>query len=104
MLHDLTMGFIKLHILYHAGKEPVYGAWLIEELSHHGYNLSPGTLYPALHSLESAGYLSCEKRIVGGKVRKYYALTPAGESALEQARSRAIEMIDEITKPFSDRS
>ena len=31
--HDLFLGFVKLHILYHAGREPVYGLWLIEELS-----------------------------------------------------------------------
>jgi len=25
---DLFLGFVKLHILYHAGEEPVYGLWL----------------------------------------------------------------------------
>jgi len=55
MKHDLTheffLGFIKIHILHHAAEQPVYGLWLIEELGHHGYRLSPGTLYPLLHSL-----------------------------------------------------
>ena len=41
MLRDLSLGFIKLHILHHAGQEPVYGLWLIEELGHR-YKLSPG--------------------------------------------------------------
>ncbi|MEE8392587.1 MAG: helix-turn-helix transcriptional regulator, partial [Anaerolineae bacterium] len=51
MLRELFLGFIKIHILHHAGQEPVYGLWLIEELAHHGYTVSPGTLYPTLHSL-----------------------------------------------------
>jgi DNA-binding PadR family transcriptional regulator len=93
---DLFLGFVKLHILYHAGREPVYGLWLIEELARHGYDLSPGTLYPMLHGLEEEGLLASEKRVVGGKVRKYYTLTDAGQEALEQGRERAIELLDEI--------
>lgn len=96
MLRDLLLGFIKLHILYHAGIEPVYGAWLIEELSHHGYEISPGTLYPTLHALEEEGYLTVEKRVVKGRMRKYYTLTPMGREALEKARAQAVELIREI--------
>lgn len=36
----------------------MYGLALIAELRRHGYELSPGTLYPVLHQLEGAGYLS----------------------------------------------
>ena len=39
-------GFIRLHVLYHAVKEPVYGAEIAEELIRHGYRISQGTLYP----------------------------------------------------------
>src|SRR6202044_2561978 len=35
-------GFIRLHILYHATKEPIYGAEITEELVRHGYRLSQG--------------------------------------------------------------
>ncbi|WP_445920593.1 PadR family transcriptional regulator, partial [Klebsiella oxytoca] len=48
---------IRLHILHHAAKEPVFGLGIIEELRHHGYQLSPGTLYPMLHGMEKKGYL-----------------------------------------------
>jgi len=48
---DLYSGLIRLHILYHACKEPIFGAAISEELSRHGYNMSPGTLYPMLHGL-----------------------------------------------------
>ncbi len=60
MLRDFFLGFIKIHILHHAAQEPIYGLAMIDELRRHGYDLSPGTLYPILHSLERAGYLSRE--------------------------------------------
>jgi PadR family transcriptional regulator PadR len=96
MLRSLFLGFIKLHILYHAGQGPVYGLWLIEELARHGYKLSPGTLYPILHSLEEQGYLVSEKQIVEGKVRRYYRLTPQGAAALAEARQKVAELAGEI--------
>ncbi len=46
-------GFIRLHILYHAAKEPIYGAEITEELVRHGYRLSQGTLYPDAPSCSS---------------------------------------------------
>ena len=49
---DLYAGLIRLHILHHASKGPVFGLWFIEEFARHGYKLSPGTLYPLLHGLE----------------------------------------------------
>jgi PadR family transcriptional regulator, regulatory protein PadR len=92
----LFLGFVKLHILHHAGAEPVYGLWLIEELARHGYRLSPGTLYPILHSLESEGLLALESRVVDGKIRKYYSLTTKGMDALAEGKSKALELIAEI--------
>ncbi len=93
---DLLLGFIKLHILHHASREPIYGLWLIEELARHGYQLSPGTLYPMLHSLEEAGWLASEERVVAGKVRKYYTTTRKGKAALAEAQVKARELLDEI--------
>jgi PadR family transcriptional regulator PadR len=94
--HDLFLGFVKLHILYHAGREPVYGLWLIEELTEHGYRLSPGTLYPILHGLQEDRLLSSETRVVEGKARKYYRLTRAGRKALEEGKKRAQELLEEL--------
>jgi PadR family transcriptional regulator, regulatory protein PadR len=96
---DLFLGFIKLHILYHAGRDPAYGLWLIDELAEHGYRLSPGTLYPILHSLEKEGLLVAESRVVGGKARKYYHLTDAGQLALAEGKEKARELLNEIQKP-----
>ncbi len=94
--HDLFLGFVKLHILYHAGCEPVYGLWLIEELGKHGYRLSPGTLYPILHELREAKLLAVETRVVAGKSRKYYRLTARGRAALKAGKAKALELLEEI--------
>src|SRR4051794_20542657 len=96
MLRDFFLGFVKVHLLHHASRGPVYGVWFIEELARHGYHLSPGTLYPLLHNLEAAGYLTREEWVVEGKVRKYYAITPLGEEVLAEARSKIQELVHEI--------
>jgi len=97
-LHSLFLGFVKLHILHHAGEEPVYGLWLIEELGRHGYRLSPGTLYPILHSLREESLLKVESRVVEGKARKYYSLTAKGRSALADGKVKALELVAEINE------
>ncbi|HXF36951.1 MAG TPA: PadR family transcriptional regulator [Actinomycetota bacterium] len=96
MLRDLFLGFVKVHVLHHASREPIYGVWFLEELARHGYHLSPGTLYPLLHELEATGYLTRQERVVEGKVRKYYAITPVGERALAEARRKIKELVDEV--------
>jgi DNA-binding PadR family transcriptional regulator len=98
MLRDFFLGFIKIHILHHAAEAPIYGLAMLDELRRHGYELSPGTLYPLLHGLERAGYLQREERVVGGKVRKYYAATPAGRDALAQARIQIAELVSEVVE------
>ena len=96
MQRQFLLGFIKVHILYHASKEPVYGIWLMDELARHGYSLSPGTLYPVLHSLQEQGYLESDREVVNGKMRRYYTITPEGGKALSIARERVRELVDEI--------
>ena len=96
MLREFFLGFIKIHILHHAAQQPVYGLWLIEELSRHGYSLSPGTLYPILHSLERQGLLVPHREVVGGKMRKYYRATVKGKAALGEIRGKIKELVNEV--------
>jgi DNA-binding PadR family transcriptional regulator len=103
MLRDFFLGFVKIHILHHAAEEPIYGLAIIEELQTHGYELSPGTLYPILHAMERDGYLEHESRTVEGKVRKYYTITDQGREALREAKEKIHELVDEvIDDPTSD--
>jgi PadR family transcriptional regulator, regulatory protein PadR len=96
VLRKLFLGFIHIHILHHAKKEPFFGSWMIEELKEHGYSMSPGTLYPLLHSMESSGLLEKEDRTVEGKIRKYYKITERGNEVLREARAKAFELFKEI--------
>lgn len=96
LLREFFLGFVKIHILHHASEGPVYGLQLIEELARHGYDLSPGTLYPLLHSLKNSGYIAGEKKVVGGKIRKYYEITPLGEQALVEVKSKISELVAEV--------
>jgi DNA-binding PadR family transcriptional regulator len=90
-------GFIRLHILHHAGEAPLFGLDMIRELARHGYELSPGTLYPILHGLERDGYLVSHKEVVDGKARKLYVLTKAGQKALVRSTKKVRELMNEIS-------
>lgn len=96
VLRKLFLGFIHIHILHHAKEQPVFGVWMVEELREHGYNISSGTLYPILHSLEADGLLQREDRNVEGKIRKYYTTTEKGNAVLNEARKKAYELFKEI--------
>lgn len=96
MIRDFFLGFIRIHILHHASKEPIYGLWLIEELGRRGYSLSPGTLYPILHKLETGGYLTSFKRLENGSVRKYFGTIPDGDKMLYESRERIKALTDEV--------
>jgi DNA-binding PadR family transcriptional regulator len=96
VLRKLFLGFISIHILHHAKKEPVYGLWMIEELEHHGYIISAGTLYPILNGMEKDGLLVSSEENVEGKIRKYYRTTSRGDIVLKEARAKAYELFKEI--------
>ncbi len=93
---DLIGGLVRLHILHHACKEDIFGLGLIEELSRHGYEISPGTLYPILHSLEKQGLLQAQTKLVNGKSRRIYRATAKGKSALKDAKVKVKELFGEL--------
>jgi len=93
---DLYAGLIRLHILHHAAKEPIFGLAMIEELGRHGYKLSPGTLYPLLHGLEQRGYLRAREERAGRSVRGVYRATPMGKRALAAAKGKVRELFGEL--------
>jgi DNA-binding PadR family transcriptional regulator len=86
-------GLIRLHVLRHAAREPIYGLAMIQELVRRGYRLSAGTLYPVLHGMEERGLLVSEQVRVGRVRRRIYRATPAGISALAAAKQRARQLL-----------
>ncbi|UYN97872.1 MAG: helix-turn-helix transcriptional regulator [Enhydrobacter sp.] len=93
---DLYGGLIRLHVLHHASQGPIFGLWIIEELREHGYRLSPGTVYPMLHGMETKGYLRSTETRQGRRTRRLYRLTPLGRAALKEAKSKVQELFGEL--------
>jgi DNA-binding PadR family transcriptional regulator len=79
---EILLSFWKVHILHHAGEEPIYGQWIITELRRHGYEISPGTLYPLLQRLVRHGWLNVTVQGGGRRARRDYRLTPKGKRSL----------------------
>jgi PadR family transcriptional regulator, regulatory protein PadR len=98
----LLSGFIRLHVLHHAAQEDLCGHWMIEELRHHGYLISPGTLYPMLRAMEKDGWLVSRNDPSGGS-RKFYRGTREGRRALEQAKEKLWELFSEVLRPKTGR-
>ena len=95
VIREFLLAFWKIHILHHAEEHGVYGQWMLEELHHHGYKLSPGTLYPMLARMAERGWLRATepRRSKGARV---YRLTPRGHEVLDQIRRALDELYREV--------
>jgi len=93
---ELLSGLIRIHILYHACKEPIFGLGMIEELQRHGYKLSAGTLYPMLHGLERKGLLRSEVTRAGQRRRRVYVGTAEGRRMLARAKQKVKILLGEL--------
>ena len=95
-MREFLRGAVRVHVLHHAAKGAVHGAWMAEELARHGYRISPGTLYPILHKMEADGLLRSRRTVVDGKVRRTYVATASGRRSLAEARAQLRELAGEI--------
>lgn len=85
-----------MHVLHHAAEGGVHGAWMAAELARHGYQISPGSLYPLLHRMESNGLLVSHEEVVDGRLRRVYEATAAGEAELGRLRQAVAELAGEV--------
>ena len=98
IVREFLLAFWKIHILHHADEQGVYGQWMLEELQHHGYRLSPGTLYPMLSRMAARGWLrSAEPK--RSKAARIYRLTPRGQEVLNRIRESLAELYREVGGP-----
>ena len=95
-MREFLRGAVDLHVLHHAAEGEIHGAWMSRELATHGYEISPGTLYPTLHRLENEGLLSSRKAVEGGHARRVYKITAEGRKALKRMREALRELADEV--------
>jgi DNA-binding PadR family transcriptional regulator len=99
VIRDFRRGAVRLHVLHHAATDEINGSWMSAELGRHGYDISPGTLYPLLHDLERQGLLASGQRIENGKSLRFYKITKAGMAVLSDARRALVELASELLPP-----
>jgi DNA-binding PadR family transcriptional regulator len=93
---EFLLAFWKIHILHHAADgRGIYGQWMLEELNHHGYRLSPGTLYPILARMARRGWLRATEP-TRSKAARVYRLTPRGHDVLTQLLASLDELYGEV--------
>jgi len=96
VVREFLLAFWKIHILHHAEEERgVYGLWMLEELHHHGYRLSPGTLYPILSRMARRGWIKAVEP-KGSRDARVYRITPTGAEVLQRLRGAIAELKNEV--------
>jgi PadR family transcriptional regulator PadR len=55
----------------------------IRETTREAISLGEGVLYPALHAMESRGFLKTRRRTISGRTRVYYTITLKGHRRLD---------------------
>jgi PadR family transcriptional regulator, regulatory protein PadR len=82
---QMRKGILEFCILACPTRGEAYPGDIIEEVRAAGLDLLEGTLYPLLTRLKNAGMLSYRwEESTSGPPRKYYALSPAGETFYEE--------------------
>ena len=87
MAHDRIKGNLDLLLLAALTAGPAHGyelAAAIRERSDGEFVLAEGTVYPALHGLESRGLVTSSWRVVAGRRRRVYELSGAGRDVRDQ--------------------
>lgn len=88
---ELLQGTLELLVLKALSVEPMHGwglAQRIEQMSRDVFQVSQGSLYPALQRMKRKGWIRSEWRVTENNRRaRYYLLTPAGERQLEHERA-----------------
>ena len=83
---NLLQGTLDLLILKALALEPMHGLGIsrrIGQITNNGFDVKPGSLFPALHRMEQAGWLAAEWGESENKRRaKYYRLTKSGQRQL----------------------
>jgi transcriptional regulator len=85
---ELLQGTLELLVLKALSLEPMHGwglAQRIEQMSRDVFQISQGSLYPALQRMKGKGWIQSEWRVTENNRRaRYYMLMPAGERQLKQ--------------------
>src|SRR3982750_1646062 len=87
---DMLRGQLELVVLAALRDGPRHGYAIIKELRERSggeLDVLEGTLYPALHRLEQAGFVKSRRATASGRQRRVYELTAKGRRALVEQES-----------------
>lgn len=92
---ELRRGMLTLAVLG-AVRTPSYGYALKQRLAEGHLEIDQGTLYPLLRRLEADGLLTSEWIVDGSRPRKYYRLSPDGETTLKALRAKWKHLVNVV--------
>jgi PadR family transcriptional regulator PadR len=98
---ELRRGIIVLAVLSQLSQEQ-YGYSLINRLRECGLEIDQGTLYPLLRRLESQGLLKSSWRIEADRPRRYYVISPEGQTLLPQLKEEWSSIVSTMTKMLNE--
>ena len=89
MRSEVLKGHLDTLLLAALAESPAHGYLIVERLHRRSlgaFELSEGTIYPALYRLEDAGLLDSRWSSESGRRRRVYRLTRRGQAALDEGR------------------
>ncbi|RZJ34189.1 MAG: PadR family transcriptional regulator [Flavobacterium sp.] len=95
---ELIKGTLKTIVLKQLEKQKrMYGYEItqkVKELTGNRIQITEGALYPTLHALEADGLVTTETEYIGKRIRKYYSLSPQGQSKINEKISELADFME----------
>jgi PadR family transcriptional regulator PadR len=99
---DALQGTLDMLVLKTLSYEPQHGygiAARIQQITNDALRVEEGSLYPALHRMEQAGWIAAEWRTTENNRRaRFYRLTRAGRKRLSDEREKWDRLTDAVGK------
>lgn len=99
---DALQGTLDLLILKTLSHEPQHGygiAARIQQITDDTLRVEEGSLYPALHRMEQAGWIAAKWQITATNRRaRLYRLTPAGRKRLDEQEQKWEQLAAAVSK------
>ncbi len=102
MGYDKLQGTLDLLVLKVLARGPEHGYGItlrVKQLSEDALRVEEGSLYPALHRMEQAGWIRPDwKASENNRRAKYYHLTPKGKKRLAQEQEDWTRVVEGVAK------
>ncbi len=99
---DALQGTLDLLVLKTLSREPQHGYGIaagIQQITDDALRVEEGSLYPALHRMEQAGWIAAEWQITANNRRaRVYRLTRAGHKRLNEEHEKWDRLTEAVSK------